>query len=59
VGSIVLAVHDASDIVLEIGKLTKYCGLEIIPSISFVIFALSWVLLRLVYLPFFIIWSTT
>jgi hypothetical protein len=54
----VLALHDASDVFLEIGKLTKYCGSEIVPSISFLIFALSWLILRLIYFPFFIIWST-
>jgi hypothetical protein len=43
---------------LEIGKLTKYCGSEIVPSISFLIFALSWLILHLIYFPFFIIWST-
>jgi hypothetical protein len=57
-GSMVLALHDASDVFLEIGKLTKYCGSEIVPSISFLIFALSWLILRLIYFPFFIIWST-
>ncbi|KAH9530537.1 hypothetical protein CY35_20G009500 [Sphagnum magellanicum] len=58
-GSMVLALHDASDVFLEIGKLTKYCGSEIVPSISFLIFALSWLILRLIYFPFFIIWSTS
>jgi hypothetical protein len=57
-GSIILALHDASDVFLEIAKLTKYCGSEIVPSIFFVIFALSWVILRLIYFPFYIIWST-
>jgi hypothetical protein len=58
VGSVVLAIHDASDVFLEIGKLTKYYGLEIVPSIAFVLFALQWVLLRLIYFPFHVIWST-
>jgi hypothetical protein len=58
VGSVVLAIHDASDVFLEIGKLTKYYGLEIVPSIAFVLFALQWLLLRLIYFPFHVIWST-
>jgi hypothetical protein len=59
VGSVVLAIHDASDMFLEIGKLTKYYGLEIVPSIAFVLFALQWFLLRLIYFPFHVIWSTS
>ncbi|CAM6040363.1 unnamed protein product [Sphagnum compactum] len=59
VGSVVLAIHDASDVFLEVGKLTKYYGLEIVPSIAFVLFALQWVLLRLIYFPFHVIWSTS
>ncbi|KAG6547696.1 hypothetical protein Mapa_011146 [Marchantia paleacea] len=58
-GSIVLAVHDGSDIFLEVGKLTKYSGSEIIPSISFVFFAISWIVLRLIIFPFWIIRSTS
>ncbi|CAK9221291.1 unnamed protein product [Sphagnum jensenii] len=59
VGSVVLAIHDASDVFLEIGKLTKYYGWEIVPSIVFVIFAISWVVLRLIYFPLHVIWSTS
>jgi hypothetical protein len=53
-----LAVHDASDVFLEIGKLTKYSGLVVIPSIAFVLFAISWVILRLIIFPLVIIRST-
>lgn len=59
VGSIVLALHDASDIFLEIGKMSKYTGAEGVASVSFVIFSLSWIILRLVYYPFWILWSTS
>jgi hypothetical protein len=54
----VLAVHDASDIFLEVGKLTKYSGLEVVPSISFILFAISWFILRLIIFPFVVIRST-
>lgn len=57
-GSVILALHDASDVFLEIGKMSKYCGAESLASISFVLFALSWVVLRLIYYPFWILWST-
>lgn len=59
VGSVVLSLHDASDVFLEIGKMTKYCGSNLIPSLAFICFAVSWVLLRLIYFPFWVIWSTS
>eukprot|EP00249_Psilotum_nudum_P018851 c26989_g1_i1 orf=488-1420(+) len=59
VGSVVLSLHDASDVFLELGKMTKYTGSNIIPSIAFILFVISWVLLRLTYFPFWIIWSTS
>ncbi|CDP00513.1 unnamed protein product [Coffea canephora] len=59
VGSVVLALHDASDIFLEIGKMSKYGGAEALASFSFVIFVLSWIVLRLTYFPFWVLWSTS
>ncbi|KAL5815717.1 hypothetical protein ACOSQ4_026358 [Xanthoceras sorbifolium] len=59
VGSIVSALHDASDVFLEIGKMSKYSGYEWSASISFVLFVLSWTILRIVYFPFWILWSTS
>ncbi|KAL0446959.1 UNVERIFIED_CONTAM: ASC1-like protein [Sesamum latifolium] len=59
VGSVVLALHDASDVFLEIGKMSKYSGAEALASFSFVLFVLSWVILRLIYYPFWILWSTS
>lgn len=58
VGSIVLALHDASDVFLEVGKMSKYSGAERIASFSFILFVLSWILLRLMYYPFCVLWST-
>ena len=58
VGSIVLALHDASDVFLEIGKMSKYSGAETMASFAFILFVLSWVILRLIYYPFWILWST-
>ncbi|XP_073134117.1 ASC1-like protein [Henckelia pumila] len=59
VGSMVLALHDASDVFLEVGKMSKYSGAEALASFSFVLFVLSWVLLRLIYYPFWVLWSTS
>ncbi|XP_059644960.1 ceramide synthase 1 LOH3-like [Cornus florida] len=58
VGSVVLALHDASDVFLEIGKMSKYSGAETVTSISFLLFALSWIVLRLIIFPGWILWST-
>ncbi|XP_002989967.2 ASC1-like protein 3 [Selaginella moellendorffii] len=58
-GSLVLALHDASDVLLESAKLLKYSGSDVGASIAFALFALSWLLLRLIYFPFWIIWSTS
>ncbi|CAA2977463.1 ASC1 [Olea europaea subsp. europaea] len=59
VGSVVLALHDASDVFLEVGKMSKYGGAETLASFSFVLFVLSWILLRLIYYPFWVLWSTS
>ncbi|WJZ81393.1 hypothetical protein VitviT2T_001238 [Vitis vinifera] len=58
VGSVVLALHDASDVFLEVGKMSKYKGAETTASISFILFVLSWIVLRLIYYPFWILRST-
>ncbi|GLJ30150.1 hypothetical protein SUGI_0596390 [Cryptomeria japonica] len=59
VGSMVLAIHDASDVILEFSKMLKYIGYDLLPSITFVIFVISWIALRLIYFPIWIIWSTS
>ncbi|KAI3830331.1 hypothetical protein MKX03_022923 [Papaver bracteatum] len=58
VGSVVLALHDTSDVFLEIGKMSKYSGFERLASSSFILFVLTWLILRLIYYPFWILWST-
>ncbi|XP_051122401.1 ASC1-like protein isoform X2 [Andrographis paniculata] len=59
VGSVVLALHDATDVFLEIGKMSKYSGAERLASCSFVAFVVLWVLLRLIYYPFWVLRSTS
>ncbi|VVA21372.1 Hypothetical predicted protein [Prunus dulcis] len=59
VGSIILALHEGCDVFLEIAKLSKYCGYELMAGFAFVSFVLSWTVLRLIYFPFWIIWSTS
>ncbi|KAK9276990.1 hypothetical protein L1049_006529 [Liquidambar formosana] len=59
VGAVVLALHDGSDVFLEVGKMSKYSGAERTASFSFILFVLSWILLRLIYYPFWVLWSTS
>ncbi|XP_078431548.1 LAG1 longevity assurance-like protein [Wolffia australiana] len=59
VGSIVLALHDATDVFLETAKMSKYSGFETLASVMFVLFVLAWIVLRLLYFPFWIIYSTS
>ncbi|KAJ9563586.1 hypothetical protein OSB04_008746 [Centaurea solstitialis] len=59
VGSIVLAIHDGSDVFLEVGKMCKYSGAEGLAGIAFVLFMLSWLILRLIIYPFWILRSTS
>ncbi|XP_078439298.1 ASC1-like protein [Wolffia australiana] len=59
VGSMVLALHDATDIFLEIAKMSKYCGRDDLAQLFFAKFVVVWTALRLVYFPFWIIRSTS
>uniref|UniRef100_A0A2P2KGI1 Uncharacterized protein MANES_10G071500 n=1 Tax=Rhizophora mucronata TaxID=61149 RepID=A0A2P2KGI1_RHIMU len=58
VGSIVLALHDASDVFMEAAKIFKYSGSELGASICFGLFAISWLMLRLIFFPIWVIKST-
>ncbi|KAJ3700691.1 hypothetical protein LUZ61_004396 [Rhynchospora tenuis] len=55
IGIIILALHDTSDVFLEVAKLFKYSEKEVAASVCFGLFAISWLLLRLIYFPFWII----
>uniref|UniRef100_A0A0D6R7C7 TLC domain-containing protein n=1 Tax=Araucaria cunninghamii TaxID=56994 RepID=A0A0D6R7C7_ARACU len=59
IGSVILAIHDTSDIIIEFSKMVKYIGYDVLPNITFVLFAISWISLRLIYFPIWIIWSTS
>ncbi|XP_058744479.1 ASC1-like protein isoform X2 [Vicia villosa] len=58
VGSVVLALHDATDVFLEIGKMSKYSGAETTASFAFVLFVLSFTILRCIYYPLWVLRST-
>ncbi|GLJ30151.1 hypothetical protein SUGI_0596440 [Cryptomeria japonica] len=59
VGCVVLAIHDASDVVMELSKSLKYIGYDLLPSITFIIFVISWLVLRIIYFSIWVIWSTS
>lgn len=55
IGSLVLIVHDCSDIFLEAAKMARYGGYQKFFYSFFVIFAIVWVITRLGFYPFWII----
>ncbi|XP_019421413.1 PREDICTED: LAG1 longevity assurance homolog 2-like [Lupinus angustifolius] len=59
IGSIILALHDASDVFLEAAKVFKYSGREFGASVFFGFFAVSWLVLRLIFFPFWVIRATS
>ncbi|ONK77183.1 uncharacterized protein A4U43_C02F3950 [Asparagus officinalis] len=54
-GTITLALHDTSDVFLEAAKIFKYLEMETGALICFGLFAISWLILRLIVFPFWII----
>lgn len=58
VGTVVMALHDANDVLMEAAKLFKYCKKEDISLGLFVAFVVAWLGLRLVCFPLMVIRST-
>ncbi|CAN0846512.1 Ceramide synthase LOH2 [Linum grandiflorum] len=59
IGTIILALHDASDVFLEAAKICNKTRREVGASIFFGLFAVSWLILRLIFFPFWVIHSTS
>ncbi|XP_062175837.1 ceramide synthase LOH2 [Alnus glutinosa] len=59
IGSIILALHDASDVFMEAAKVFKYSEKELAASVFFGFFAISWFILRLIFFPFWVIKATS
>uniref|UniRef100_A0AC35TS23 TLC domain-containing protein n=1 Tax=Rhabditophanes sp. KR3021 TaxID=114890 RepID=A0AC35TS23_9BILA len=57
VGTLVLISHDFTDIFIEFAKLIRYAGWNTTLEYFFVIFMIVWIGTRLVYYPFWIIYS--
>ncbi|XP_043934340.1 ceramide synthase 3 [Protopterus annectens] len=58
VGTIVMIVHDASDVFLESAKMMLYAGFSHLANIQFTFFTLVFLVSRLIYFPFWIIHCT-
>lgn len=54
----IMLLHDPSDIILEVAKMLNYAEWEQTSTVMFAVFMASWFLTRLVYFPFWIVWST-
>ncbi|KAG6571977.1 LAG1 longevity assurance-like 2 [Cucurbita argyrosperma subsp. argyrosperma] len=59
IGSVILALHDASDVFMEAAKVFKYSENELGASVFFGCFAISWLILRLIFFPFWVIKATS
>ncbi|XP_078283290.1 ceramide synthase 2-like [Rhinoraja longicauda] len=58
VGTLVMAVHDASDILLESAKMFNYAGWKSLCNSLFIVFAAVFIITRLIIFPFWIIHCT-
>lgn len=59
IGSVVLALHDASDVFMEAAKVFKYSENELGASVFFGFFAISWLVTRLIFFPFWVIHASS
>jgi len=59
IGALVLVVHDCGDYWLESAKMAKYARAQKICDILFFIFALVWLITRLCYYPYKVLYTTT
>ena len=57
IGSIILLLHDVSDPIMEIAKMSLYCGKKAAADFFFVVFALVFILSRNVFYPFYVLTS--
>jgi ceramide synthetase len=57
VGVVIMFLHDICDPWLEVAKLSKYAGAELATNTLFVIFTITWIAMRVVYFPLWVIHS--
>lgn len=56
-GVVIMFLHDISDPFLELAKMARYSKTEFFSTVWFVLFTLSWIAMRVVYFPVWVIWS--
>ncbi|XP_052739048.1 ceramide synthase 5 isoform X1 [Bicyclus anynana] len=59
IGTLVLLLHDCTDIFLEAAKALKYANYQKLCDALFAVFTVLWIVTRLGIYPFYIIWSTS
>ncbi|XP_049879536.1 ceramide synthase 5-like isoform X3 [Pectinophora gossypiella] len=59
IGTLVLLLHDCADIFLEATKAAKYANYQKLCDVIFAVFTVLWIMTRLGFYPFYIIWSTS
>jgi len=59
IGTLVMVIHDFADIPLEFAKMMAYCKKQKAADITFSVFALCWILSRICFLPYRIIYHST
>jgi hypothetical protein len=52
VGSVILLLHDSADYWLELAKMATYARFKNLCDASFIIFAIVWLITRLILFPF-------
>ncbi|CAB3220224.1 unnamed protein product [Arctia plantaginis] len=58
IGTLVLLLHDCADVFLDSAKAAKYANYQRFCDVVFALFAIVWIITRLGFYPFYIIWST-
>lgn len=59
IGTLVLLVHDAADFPMAAAKMAKYCGRKTLCEAMMVVFVITWVVSRLGFYPFRVLYSAS
>ncbi|CAH8552356.1 unnamed protein product [Heterobilharzia americana] len=57
IGSLILLLHDIADCWMEAAKICKYVKKHTASEVLFIIFVIIWILTRLTYFPFWVLWA--
>ncbi|OWM90338.1 ASC1-like protein 1 [Punica granatum] len=59
VGAVVLALHDVTDVFMEVAKMSKYSGYQRVADTFFILFGVCWTLFRTFCYPIWVLRSTS